>query len=301
MHDKTALGQEEETRNEPDRSLVYDDDLALSTPRTMPKKTRQAPIALEQTTKADSHVTGSLAKSVDVLERIMASSQAPSAAELTDELKLPRPTTNRIIANLVNLGLLARDPKQRQLIEGERLLNLALNVLERAAQRGPRHQILRELSHQTRETTNVGIIAHGQIRYVDRVESQWPLSLRLEPGSTVPLHCTAIGKLLLGLMPVEQREKYLKTLKLTPFTPSTLTDPAALRAELDDISRCGFSLDREEYLSGVVGLAVPIPNGRSAPVLALAIAAPSARMTADELVGDLPLLRQAAEKLAKCY
>ena len=267
----------------------------------MPNKTRPNLPPTRKTDAAEGNAAGSLAKAIDVLEMTMASSPPPSAAAITDELKLPRPTTNRIISNLVNLGLLKRDVRQRQLIEGDRLLRLALDVLSAAAQRGPRHQILRELANKTHETCNVGTIVAGQIRYVDRVESQWPLSLRLEPGSAVPLHCTAMGKLLLGHMPSAHRNKYLNTVTLERFTANTITDVEMLRAELDEISRSGFSLDREEYLTGVVGLAVPIPDGREYPVLALAVAAPSARITADELTRDLPHLREVAQRLAACY
>ncbi|MDO4683853.1 MAG: IclR family transcriptional regulator [Lautropia sp.] len=267
----------------------------------MSNKNRRDSQATPKRDAADGNAVGSLAKAIDVLEMITASSPPPSAAHITDELKLPRPTINRIIANLVRLGLLKRDVRQRQLVEGDRLLALALNVLSGAAQRGPRHQILRELASKMHETCNVGTIVAGQVRYVDRVESAWPLSLRLEPGSAVPLHCTAIGKLLLGHMPAPQRDRYLNTASLEPFTASTIIDVDRLRAELDQIARQGYALDREEYLDGVVGLAVPIPGKGEYPVLALAVAAPRARVAADDLVCDLPHLQEAALKLANCY
>lgn len=250
---------------------------------------------------SDTNNVGALSKALDVLEMIMGSAFPPSAARITEELNLPRPTTNRIIGNLVRLDFLKRDPKQRQLIEGDRLLALALSVIARATQRGPRHDILRELSLKTEETCNVGAIAGGRVRYVDRVEARWPLTLRLEPGSEIPLHCTALGKLLLGNLPREQREKYLKTMALVRYTDNTITDPDALEVELDRIVAEGVSLDNEEYLPGVVGMAVPIPNGEHFPVLGLAIAAPSARVTVDGLRADLPLLREYAERMTFCY
>lgn len=250
---------------------------------------------------AETNTAGAVARSLDVLEMVMLSTYPPSAAQITEELKLPRPTTNRIIGNLVRMNFLKRDPIQRQLIEGDRLLNLALSVVARATQRGPRHEILRELSQRTEETCNVGAIVGGRVRYIDRVEAHWPLSLRLEPGSEIPLHCTALGKLLLAHLPQQQREKYLKTLKLTRYTNHTITDLAALEKEFDDIVANGFSIDNEEYLPGVLGLAVPVPGKDDYPVLGLAVAAPSARVMLDELRGHLPLLREFAQRLALCY
>jgi len=241
---------------------------------------------------------GSLGKAFDVLEMAVSTQPPPSAAQITERLGLPRPTVNRILGNLVKLGLLRRDA--RQLHEGDRLLGLALAVVGGAVQRGPRHEILRELSAKISETCNVGMIAGGRVRYIDRVEAQWPLSLRLEPGSELPLHCSAVGKLLLGHLPRAQRDKYLRTMALTRYTPNTITDPARLERELDRIAAEGLSQDNEEYLPGVVGLAVPIPGG-AFPVLALGVAAPSARVTVEDMRRDLPYLREVAAKLALCY
>ena len=245
--------------------------------------------------------SGTVFKALAVLDLAIGSVPAPSAADITEKLKMPRPTTNRIIANLVRLGYLQRDVSNGQLIEGDRLLRLSLSVLTHAAQRTPRHQLLRALAERTQETCNVGTVVDGEIRYLDRVEAQWPLSLRLDPGSTVPLHCSALGKVLLGHMIAAQRDKYLLTLNLKRYTPNTITDVKALGEELDRVAQNGYSLDDEEYFNGVVGMAVPIPNGGKTPILAVAIAAPSARVTVQELKKDLPLLREVAEKLAMSY
>ncbi|MEX0731001.1 MAG: IclR family transcriptional regulator [Aquisalimonadaceae bacterium] len=245
--------------------------------------------------------SGPLRKALDVLKMVMQPVHSPSAAQISATLGIPRPTTNRIIGNLIRLGFLKRDAARSQLIEGDELLSLALAVVARAAQRGPRHDILLDLAATTKETCNVGIIANGRVRYIDRVEAEWPLSLRLEPGSEVPLHCSALGKLLLSQLPQVQLEKYLQTMKLRRFTEHTITDAGQLRRELEAIAIEGVSLDNEEYFSGVVGMAVPIPLGDDHPMLGLAVAAPSARLTVSELRKDLPLLHEAAAKLAVCY
>lgn len=245
--------------------------------------------------------SSAVSRSLDILEMVMHSSYSPSAAQISEELNLPRPTTNRIIGNLVRMRFLRRDPIQRRLVEGERLLDLALAVLSRATQREPGHAILRELSLRTEETCNVGVMVGGRVRYIDRVESHWPLALRLEPGSDIPLHCTALGKLLLGHLPRAQRDRYLETLELTRYTPHTITDRAMLEQDLDAILEQGFSTDDEEYLSGVIGLAVPVPSREGLPFIGLAVAAPSARASLDELRASVPLLREFAARLADCY
>lgn len=246
-------------------------------------------------------VSGSLGKALEVLDAILRPAQPPSAAQVSASLGLPRPTANRIIGNLIRLDFLRRDPYRRDLMEGDRLLGLALAVVSRATQRGPRHEILVELARKTEETCNVGVVVGGAVQYVDRVESKWPLSLRLEPGSKIPLHCTALGKLLLAHLPSDQQEKFLRTIELTRYTEHTIDNISALKGELSRITEAGVAFDTEEYLSGVVGMAVPVPKRDGHPILGLAVAAPSLRVDVSALERDLPLVREAAERLAICF
>ena len=82
------------------------------------------------------------------------------------------------------------------------------------------------------------------------------MGLRFEPGSRVPMHCTAIGKLLLSEMGVKQRERFLISSPLSPYTHNTITDVAALRHELAGIRKTGISTDNQEFMSGVVCVGV---------------------------------------------
>jgi len=268
---------------------------------SMSKRVEMKKINLKDTATTNTELSGTVFKALAVLDLVVGREPSYSAADISKKLALPRPTTNRIIANLIKLNYLKRDGIKEELIEGDRLLELSLSVLMRASKQGPRHQLLRALADQTQETCNVGMFVDGQVKYLDRVEAQWPLSLRLDPESAVPIHCSAIGKVLLGCMNKLDREKYLKTLNLKQYTPNTITNIDKLREELNSISNQGFSLDNEEYFTGVVGMAVLIPNKKNIPLLAVSVAAPSARITVHELQKDLPALRETAEKLASCF
>src|SRR5690554_3634625 len=131
-------------------------DTANSAPRQGAASTRRAAKRAGATPSAGA---GSLEKSLNVLEMVVSSSPAPSAAQITDALHLARPTTNRVISNLVKLDFLTREARYRQLVPGDRLLQLAMKVIEVATQQGPAHEVLRELSSVTQETCNVGTIA----------------------------------------------------------------------------------------------------------------------------------------------
>ena len=107
----------------------------------------------------------------------------------------------------------------------------------------PRHAILESLSNRIGETCNFGVMVGSNAVYLDRIELAWPLGLRFESGSRVPLHCTAMGKLFLSLLPSRKRALLLRTLPLHPYTESTITDPVQLERELDNVRSSRISTD----------------------------------------------------------
>jgi DNA-binding IclR family transcriptional regulator len=247
-------------------------------------------------------IGGTMAKALGILEHIAENRGRPAAvADISSVLGVSKPTGHRIAATLEEMGYLKRDPVARRLIEGDRLVRLAFNVLTTAASRSPRHSILEALAEATGETCNVGVVAGNQVAYIDRVESRWPLGLRFEPGSRVPMHCTAIGKLLLSTMSPKQRERFLSSALLARYTHNTITDPAALRRELAQIRKRKISTDDQEFMSGVVCVAVPIVGWNGRVCAGVALSAPHARLTLEQALDYLPPLQEAARKLSESF
>jgi DNA-binding IclR family transcriptional regulator len=243
---------------------------------------------------------GAVPKALRVLEVVAARKRPLSIAEIASALDLPQPTAHRIVGSLEKLGFVAREPGRRRIVEGARFVSLGLNVLQSAARSGPRHAILESLARKTGESCNLGVMSAGNVVYIDRVESHWPLGLRFEPGSRVPLHCTAIGKLLLSRLPAAALDAHLASGPLTRYTSTTITETRRLRAELERIRRQKYSIDDEEFMSGVVCIAVAIEGPTDGGVSAgLAVSAAEARLTNAGVKRFLPDLRAAAAKLQR--
>jgi IclR family transcriptional regulator, acetate operon repressor len=231
--------------------------------------------------------------------------RSPAAVEVTsviEELALPKATTYRLVDGLISAGFLAREPVRKRLTVGIKLTELAFGTLRASMRDASRHALLRRLVHQVNETCNIGIMLHDEIVYLDRVESEhWPLRLQYHAGSKVPLHCTAIGKLFLALMPSARRRRLLQSLELRRFTKGTITERSRLEPELKQIRKEQVSFDREEYLVGVVCIAVPVIGRNGDTLAAIAIQAPKARMNVRAALDHLPALRRAAEELAETF
>ncbi len=237
-------------------------------------------------------------RGLDLIDTIAAAGRALTVAELCAMLDLPKPTVHRLCQRLSATGYLAREPGGHHYTVGPRLMRLGLNVL-RGGAGTERRAILQSVVDQVGETCNFTALAGDEVIYLDRVEARWPLRLHLEPGSRVPMHCTASGKLLLALLPEARRARLLKSIDLSPFTPNTITDPDAFAAELTEIKTRGYSLDREEFLLGLVAIAVPVTDARGSVLAAIACHAPSARFSLARAVECLSIFQHAAEQMAE--
>ena len=237
-------------------------------------------------------------KAFSIVEAMAPARRPLGVSELGVLLGLPKPTAHRIVRMLESEGLLLREPGARRYVAGPRLVRLGLDIVAASMSRAPRHAILEALSQQIGETCNFGVMASSHVVYLDRVESAWPFELRFEPGSRVPLHFTSMGKLFLSQLPVAKRTSLLRQLPLYRYTENTIIDIGRLDTELETISSTQVSIDNQEFLAGVVCVAVPVhgPNGQ--PIAALAMSAPIARMSLEQGLQQMPLLQRAAEQLA---
>jgi DNA-binding IclR family transcriptional regulator len=255
-----------------------------------------------KTVAAREHKLGATARSFAILEHVASSRTPVDVLDIISSVKLPKATAYRLVDWFISQGYLAREPGRRRLIVGPKLTKLAFGALSSSMRHDTPHVVLQRLVHTLNETCNIGTLLNGEVVYLDRVEAEhWPLRLHYATGSRVPLHCSAIGKLYLALAPSPRRRRLLQSLELRRFTDSTITDSARLDAELRQIRKEQVSFDRQEYLVGVVCMAVPVIGKNGEMLAALAIQAPEARMNVQTARRHLPTLRNAAGELAEIF
>ena len=259
---------------------------------------RTAPQPCATPSEQHEAISTATARTFAILDLVANSQTAVEVSSVIETLALPKATAYRLVDSLVSSGYLAREPLRKRLTVGSRLTELAFGAMRDSS----RHALLRRLVHQVNETCNIGVMLHGEVVYLDRVEAEhWPLRLQFSAGSRVPLHCSAIGKLFLALMPATRRRRLLQSLELRRFTDTTITERPRLEAELKQIRKEQVSFDREEYLVGVVCMAVPVIGRNGETLAAIAIQAPEARMSVHGVRDHLPALRRAAEELAETF
>jgi DNA-binding IclR family transcriptional regulator len=236
---------------------------------------------------------------LDILDAVASSPKPLSASAINDELNLPKATAHRLCAELEARGYLLKQINGKSYVPGNRLRDVAVGVLANARFSATRHAILTQLAEAVGETCNIAYPDGLYMAYSDRVETKAPLRLQFPIGMRVPLYCTASGKLYLSALPAARRKAIIGRLDLIPRAKNTMTDPARLLAQLEEIHRDEVSIDDQELYDDVIAIAVPIKDRQGRFYSSLAVQAPVSRLTAFDKDKLLPLLRDAARDLAE--
>jgi len=234
-----------------------------------------------------------------VLETIVRRGEPMSLDEVTHALALPKPTVFRILNLLHSADLLHRDALTRRYTIGARLTSFALDLWRQSTLRAQWHSALQEIVDELDETCNLTILEGNEVLYLDRVESSQPLRLHLAPGTRVPLHCTASGKLFLSRMNRAQRAKLLGPGPLKRYTARTITDIDELERALETIRETQVGTHDGELFEDSVAIAVPVLDRAGRMHAAVAVHAPSSRASLERCMEHLPTLRRAAARIAE--
>ena len=233
-----------------------------------------------------------------VLEEVARVGVPVTPTEVNAQLGLPKPTIHRLFATLEEEGFLQKDIDGRAYSPGRRLRAVATGVLSSLRIRSARLAVLRKLSALVGETCNIALPDRDSMIYLERIETEWPLRIQLPVGTTVPFYCTASGKMYLSTLPKSHLSRYAASENLAANTPNTIMEPDLLLQEITTVRRQGYAIDNEEFMEGMIAIAVPILDGNERLVATLSFHAPTVRFDAEAALKFLPDLHAAAADLS---
>ncbi len=235
----------------------------------------------------------SVGRVLDLLEIVGDSGGEIGLSELATRSGLPLPSIHRLVRTLVQRGYMRQLPNRRYAL-GARLVPLgqvAGTMLGAWAQ-----PVLTGLVDALGESANLAVLDHDAVMYIGQVPSRHTMRMFTEPGRRVPAHCTGVGKALLSQLPDDAVRELLARTGMAAQTPSTITDPDVLLAELARIRAEGYAVDEGEQEVGVRCVAVPVQGALG--TLGISVSGPAPRMTADVIERAVPLLHQAGDRLS---
>jgi len=214
--------------------------------------------------------------------------------DLAVALGMHKSTVHRLLLTLEDEGFV-RQSSGRYVLTW-RLLEISAGIPLRDGLRQTTLEHLARLVTKSGETAHLAVLHAGQVLYVEKVEGTGRLRMPSAVGRRVPLHCTALGKVLLAGLDGTERHNLIFGTQLQAATVHTIVDPDQLEQHIREVVRRGYAVDHEEIEEGLMCIAAPV-HGDGGTCAAISIAGPASRLQA-RLQQHVTAVRETAEELS---
>lgn len=238
----------------------------------------------------------SVDRAVSILEMLAASGTA-GITEISCELGIHKSTAFRLVATLEARGLVEQDFDRGKYRVGYTAVQVAAGVDKLRDIATISRPICRELACVVGETVTITVRDGTEVLTVDQAMGGAAVTAMDSVGKRQPMHSTAAGKVFLAAMSDKELHDVFSH-GLPAHTDATITDPIALRQNLDGVRARGFATTFEEYEVGLVAMAAPVRTLGGAVVAALAISGPAFRLNERTLSELLPTLESSAARVS---
>jgi DNA-binding IclR family transcriptional regulator len=221
--------------------------------------------------------TQAIDRAARLLTEVVHAPASVTFTELAAATGLAKSTTSRLLLALERNGLIRRDTHGR-FSPGEVFVRYAWRGGAEAGLVGVAQPFLDRLGAATGETVNLGVATDGVVEQISQVDSRYLIGATNWVGRLVPLHCAALGKVLVAFGAAQ-----LPAGRLQPCTPRSITGRAAFALELAAVRRRGYAVTDSELEPGLVAVAAPVFRDGGAVVAALSVSGPATRLSTDRV------------------
>lgn len=223
-----------------------------------------------------------------------------SIGELSKKLVMDKSTIHRIINTIKDMGYITQNLESKKYSNSIKLFEIGQNVISKTGLFEAARPYIELLSAETGESINLGIVRNNEIVYVDKKDGNSPIKVSIKIGTTIPMHCTGMGKAVLSHMKDNERENVINHIEYVKYARNTSLDKETLLKRLEDCLIKGYSFDNEEYVDDLLSFGAPIFNFRGDPIAAISISFPKSRYNEASQGGLYPkLIKNAAENISK--
>src|SRR4029077_11239775 len=234
---------------------------------------------------------GGLAKGLAVIRAFARDHAALSLSDIARSARIPAATARRCLLTLEELGYINRNG--RDFLLRPKVLELGAAYLESMNIEQLTKNHLEELARNTSDSAALCVLDGVEIVYVARTSVRTLLRLEAHIGSRFPAHATSTGRVLLAGVSGEGLQRYFENANLEALTERTVTEPAKLRALIEECRRSGYSAVEDELAYGVIALAVAVFDQSGRGGRALNSSSHSRRTTKTKLIRErLAMLQQ---------
>lgn len=203
-------------------------------------------------------------------------------------------TVLRLLRTLEEQAFVRHDAQHRYRL-GPRILDLAHRSLDQRDVRRVAAPHLSALSGRTGHSVHLAILESDEVVYVDKHEGGHPVRMWSHIGKTVPLHATAVAKVLVAALPEVERRRLVAGMDFHRYTEATICGPSAYFQELDRVRQRGCAVDRGEYERHIACIAMPVRDGEGQVVAAMSVSVATTAVDPDGVLALRGPLQRACE------
>jgi IclR family acetate operon transcriptional repressor len=240
----------------------------------------------------------SVLRTLELLKALGELGAPAGISELARMLGLSPSTVYRIAYTLQSEGFLSQDRQSGKYAIGPTFVLIADRWSGRRLLEAKARPVLRRLADELNESAGIAVGRDDSVVFTLAEEPRNFLRVHLRVGTPLPLHATAVGKVILASWSDAEVDAFLQNRPLERYTEHTVTSPERLRAELARIRATGLAVNDEEFVPGVRCLAVPVRDSSGHVVAAMTVAGPASRMTGEKLTRCQAALVQAAREVS---
>ncbi len=215
-------------------------------------------------------------------------------------LGVHKTTALRLLRTLREHGLVYRQADERYRLGG-RLFELAHQAMEGLDIREVAHPHLAALNRECGHTVHLAVHHDGEVVYIDKVDSRYPVRTYSRIGRPVAITVAAVAKLLLADLPEPERRRVAEGLEYPAYTARSTRDAAGYLAELARVREQGWAADLGGHEESVNCVAAPVRGVDGRVVAAMSVSAPNVVVGADDLLALCPLVRRTADAIGREY
>ncbi|MFD9795189.1 IclR family transcriptional regulator [Streptomyces sp. NPDC059070] len=220
--------------------------------------------------------------------------------QVAERLGVHKSTALRLLRTLHEHGLVHRQADQRYRL-GARLFALAQEAAENLDVREIAHPHLLALNERTGHTVHLAVYEDGEVLYIDKVDSRYPVRMYSRVGKPVAITVAAVAKLLLADLPEAERRTVAEKLDYPLYTPRSTPHAAAFLKELATVREQGWASDLGGHEESINCVGAPVRGTDGRVVAAMSLSAPNVVVTAEELLALLPQVRRTADAISREY
>ncbi|WP_153723014.1 IclR family transcriptional regulator [Sporosarcina cascadiensis] len=241
----------------------------------------------------------SVVRAIKILEVFDEINKELSIKEISAKVELNKSTVHALLKTLKEYGYIAQDEETADYSLGWKLYergNLLLSQLD-IKTAASRH--LQILNKATNETVHLVKLLDKEAIYIDKINGHNTLVIYSRIGRKVPLHCSAVGKVLAAYLPDSSLNQLLDGYEFIQATDNSILNRADYLEELVHVKENGYAVDDEENEYGIICFAMPIYDHTNSVVAAVSVSTPKSTFTKEIELKHLELLKICVDSISQ--